>query len=269
MAKTKKGSESSPSKESKKEVKKDVQIRASSRRRVVDTEEWVSRHVSELVPLLGLDFLRLSTEEYLTVLIRIVDLVRGESVTLDVETIVKRIRRNSDRVYPLLATLLLELRSSLDEEQLEFVVNNIGEAVLAYAPRLYGEAKRLGRMDLIERLRDMWRHHWVLKRHPILPVTCPRCNFNSLMPDLSCLVCGAMVSESELKSFLNFGSLLEDFALRENVEDVKRALSFGYVYVNSLGVKAPGGQKDVLDIEVLLSNKDKEVLLDKLKQRGL
>ncbi len=102
MAKTKKGSESSPSKESKKEVKKDVQIRASSRRRVVDTEEWVSRHVSELVPLLGLDFLRLSTEEYLTVLIRIVDLVRGESVTLDVETIVKRIRRNSDRVYPLL-----------------------------------------------------------------------------------------------------------------------------------------------------------------------
>jgi hypothetical protein len=266
MAKTKKSAEN---KKEKKEAKKSSQNRASTKKRVADTEEWVSKHINELVSRLGLEFLKLGVEEYISVLTKIVDVVRGESATLDVDTIVKRIKRYSDKVYPILAVSLLELRGSLDEDQLEFVVNSIGEAVLAYAPRLYSEARRLERADLIERLKDMWRHYWVLKRHPILPVACPRCSFNSLMPDLSCLVCGAVVTEGELKTFLNFKALLEDFALREPVEEVKKVVSFGYVYVNSLGIKAPGEHKDVLDVEVLLSNKDKEVLLDKLKQREL
>lgn len=263
MAKRKKEVES-PVKEVKKETKK---TSPSSKRKAVDTEDWVLRHADELVSRLGLEFLKLSAEEYVSLLTKIVDMVRGESATIDIDTVVRRIKRNVDKIYPMLAATLLELRTSLDEEQLEFVVNNIGEAVLAYAPRLYSEARKLGREDLIEKLRNTWRQYWVLKRYPILPVTCPYCNFNSLMPDLSCAICGAIVSENELKSFLNFKALLEEFALKEPIENVKKALSFGYVYVNSLGIKVPGEHRDVLDIEVLLTSKDKEILIDKLKQR--
>ena len=241
--------------------------RSPSRKRFVDTEEWVSRHVIDLVSSIGLEFLNLNNDEYITVFTRIVDALRGESSTLDLDTIIRRIKRNLDKVYPMIASAVLELRDQLDEAQLEFVVNNIGDSVLAYAPRLYNEALRFGRIDLIERLRSLWRHAWVLKRYPILPLQCPKCGFNSLMPDLSCLVCGASVSERELKEFVNFKNMLTEFAYKEPLDSVKRALSYGYVYLSSIGIKPPGESKDVLDIEVLLTNEEKNILINILKQR--
>ncbi len=239
-----------------------------SRRRSVDTESWVERHIDELVSQTGLESLNLSRDEYIAVFTKIVDMLRGEAATIDLDTIVRRFKRNADRVLSVVASAVLELRDSLTEEQLEFAINNIGEAVLTYASRLYAEAKRLNREDLIERLRGLWRQQWILRKYPVLPVTCPRCRFDSLMPDLTCLVCGATVSESELKSFLGFEKLLEEFALNSPVEDVEKALRYGYVYVSSLGIKAPDNNKDVLDIEVVLTSKEKDVLQEALKRRG-
>ena len=241
---------------------------SASRRRSVDTESWVERHIDELVSQTGLDSLNLTRDEYIAIFTKVVEILRGEAATIDLDTIVRRFKRNADRVLPMVASAVLELRDSLTEEQLEFVVNNIGEAVLTYASRLYAEARRLNREDLIERLRGLWRQQWVVRKYPVLPVTCPRCRFDSLMPDLTCLVCGATVSESELKSFLGFEKLLEEFAQNSPVEDVKKALSYGYVYVSSTGIKAPGNNKDVLDIEVVLTNKEKDILQEVLKRRG-
>ena len=239
-----------------------------SKKRSVDTESWVERHIDELVSQTGLESLNLNRDEYVAIFTKVVDILRGEAATIDLDTIVRRFKRNADRVLPVVASAVLELRDSLTEEQLEFVINNIGEAVLAYASRLYSEAKRLNREDLVERLRGLWRQQWVLRKYPVLPVTCPRCRFDSLMPDLTCLVCGATVSESELKSFLRFEKLLEEFAQNSPVEDVKKTLSYGYVYVSSIGIKAPGNNKDVLDIEVVLTNKEKSILQEALKRRG-
>ncbi len=241
--------------------------RSVSRRRFVDTEEWVSKHINELVSSTGLDFLNLSNEEYIAIFTRIVDAVRGDSSTLDMDTIVRRIKRNIDKVYSLIAVAILELREQLSESQIEFIVNNINEAVLLYAPRLYNEALKLARTDLIERLKDSWRHAWTLKRYPILPLQCPRCGFNSLMPDLSCLVCGATVSEGELKKALNFRNMLIEFAHKEPLEDVKKAINYGYVYLSSIGIKPPGENKDLLDVEVFLTNEERSVLADIIKQR--
>ncbi|MEM0026586.1 MAG: hypothetical protein QXT53_01445 [Ignisphaera sp.] len=241
--------------------------RASNKKRFVDTEEWVSRHVSDLISSIGLEFLNLSNDEYITVFTRIVDVLRGESSTLDLDTIIRRIRRNLDKVYPMIASAILELREQLDEAQLEFVINNIGDSVLAYAPRLYNDALRFGRTDLIERLRDLWRHTWLSKRYPVLPLQCPRCGFNSLMPDLSCLVCGASISEGELKKSINFKNMITEFAYKESLDGVKKALSYGYVYLSSIGIKPPSEAKDVLDIEILLTNEERNILLDILKQR--
>jgi len=237
-----------------------------SRKRYVDTEEWVSKHLSELISLLGLEFLELNEDEYVVLLTKVVEMLRGESSTLDIDTIARRFRRNIENVYSEIARTLLELREKLSVQQLEFVVNYIGEAVLGYGPRLYSEAIKLGRDDLVERLRESWKKWWVVKKYPILPVPCPICGFNSLMPDMNCIICGSNISEKQLKEYINFGELLKDFARSSDMESIKKALSYGYVYVNSLGIKAPSEHRDVLDIEVLLSNEEKELLRKYISQ---
>ncbi|ADM27995.1 conserved hypothetical protein [Ignisphaera aggregans DSM 17230] len=272
-AKTKRLDESSKKEsEEMKQIEDSVKVSISSRRgrqsrkRYVDTEEWVSRHLSELISLLGLEFLELNEDEYVVLLTRVVEMLRGESSTLDIDTIARRFRRNIEYIYPVIARTLLELRERLSVQQLEFVVNYIGDAVLGYAPRLYSEAIKLGRNDLVERLREIWRKWWVAKKHPILPVVCPVCGFNSLMPDMNCIICGSNISEKQLKEYINFGELLKEFAKSSDIESIKKALSYGYVYVNSLGIKAPSEHRDVLDIEVLLSNEEKELLRKYISQ---
>jgi len=266
-AKTRRLDESSKKEsEGMKQIEDSVKVSTSSRRgrqsrkRYVDAEEWVSKHLSELISLLGLEFLELNEDEYVVLLTRVVEMLRGESSTLDIDTIARRFRRNIEYIYPVIARTLLELRERLSVQQLEFVVNYIGDAVLGYASRLYSEAIKLGRNDLVERLREIWRKWWVAKKYPILPVTCPVCGFNSLMPDMNCIVCGSNISEKQLKEYINFSELLKEFAKSSDMESIKKALSYGYVYVNSLGIKAPSEHRDVLDIEVLLSNEEKELL---------
>jgi len=272
-AKTKRLDES-PKKESEemKQIEDSVKVSISStrgkqsRKRYVDAEEWVSKHLSELISLLGLEFLELNEDEYVVLLTRVVEMLRGESSTLDIDTIARRFRRNIEYIYPVIARTLLELREKLSVQQLEFVVNYINDAVLGYAPRLYSEAIKLGRNDLVERLREIWRKWWIAKKYPILPVACPICGFNSLMPDMNCIICGSNISEKQLKEYINFGELLKEFAKSSDIESIKKALSYGYVYVNSLGIKAPSEHRDVLDIEVLLSNEEKELLRKYISQ---
>lgn len=272
-AKTKRLDESTKKEsEEMKQIEDSVKVSISStrgkqsRKRYVDTEEWVSKHLSELISLLGLEFLELNEDEYVVLLTRVVEMLRGESSTLDIDTIARRFRRNIEYIYPVIARTLLELREKLSAQQLEFVVNYISDAVLGYAPRLYSEAIKLGRNDLVERLREIWRKWWIAKKYPILPVACPICGFNSLMPDMNCIICGSNISEKQLKEYINFGELLKEFAKSSDIESIKKALSYGYVYVNSLGIKVPSEHRDVLDIEVLLSNEEKELLRKHISQ---
>ncbi len=234
--------------------------KTTTKRKYIDTESWVEKHLKELVEAFGLQFLNLTDDEFMKIIVNIVDMIRGESSSLDLDVIIRRFKRNLMFLYPLIASMVLELRDSLTDEQIEFVVNNIGEAVLSYASRLYKDLVSRGRNDLIDRLKDYWNKYWVLKKHPILPVLCPICKFNSLMPDLTCMVCGSVVSEKRLKESINFIELLKDFARDNNIEDVKKAINYGYVYLSSIGVKPPSENRDPLDIEIVLSNNEKEYL---------
>ncbi len=233
-----------------------------SRKRYVDTEEWVSKHLTELINRLGLDFLELSEDEYLELLTEIVDELRGDTATLNIDTIVRKFKRTIDIMYSRIAGWLLRHREKLSIQQLEFVINYIGSIVLGegVASRLYREAIEIGRHDLVERLRYLWRMWWVKIRYPILPMPCPICGFYSIMPDLTCLICGNTVSEKQLKEYINFSKLLEEFAKSSDIESIKKAISYGYVYVNSLGVKAPSENRDILDVEILLTDNEKELL---------
>lgn len=242
------------------EVKTKSRKTSTSKRRHVDTEDWVEKHLNELIEAFGLRFLELSDEEFIRIITTIVDMIRGESSSLDLDVIVRRFRRNTAFLYPIIAAMILELREVLTDTQIEFIVNNIGEAILTYAPRLYKELVAKGCSDLIDRLRECWNRYWIAKRYTILPVSCPICKFNALMPDLTCMVCGSTVSEKTLKEHINFRELLKDFVKSHSIDEVMKSISYGYVYLNSIGIKSPTEAKDPLDIEVVLSNSEKEFI---------
>ncbi|HIP57003.1 MAG TPA: hypothetical protein EYH02_02900 [Ignisphaera aggregans] len=218
-----------------------------------------------MIEKLGLDYLKLSHDEYQAILTKIVDLLRGEASTINMDTIVRRFKRNLEAMYKIIASMLLEIRDQLMDEQLEFVVNNIGDAVLAYAPKLYSEAIKRGRLDLVDRLRSEWDRAWVLRRQTALPVRCPKCGFSALMPDLTCLVCGSTIDEKLLKEKLNFRELLREFVKSYPREVVETTIKYGYVYLTSYGIKPPTEKRDPLDIEVVLSRDEKEYLINLLK----
>lgn len=229
-------------------------------KKFTDTETWVDRNLSDLIEIFGLDSLELTTEESRAISVRLVDMLRGESSSIDKDTIKRRFTRHAQMNRQMIAQMILEIRDNLTQTQLEFIVNNLGEAVLAYAPRLYREALRYRREDLIDILRATWKKSWVEKRYPILPVECPRCRFDSLMPDLSCIVCGEVVSEEELKRYVGFDRLLQDLVKSHSEEEVLKTITYGYVYLNSLGLKPPTRDRDKLDIELALSAREKMYL---------
>lgn len=231
-----------------------------TKKRHVDTESWVDKNLDELIDLFNLSLLDLSRDEARSIIVKLVEVLRGESATIDIDTIKRRVARYAQHVNQLIAQSVLELREELTLTQLEFVVNNIGEAVLGYASRLYREITKHNIASLLDTLKVAWRTYWIQKKYPVVPVECPRCRFNALMPDLGCVVCGFSVTEEELKKHLGFEKLLEDFVKQYNEEDVRKAIVYGYVYLNSLGLKPPTAERDKLDIEVLLSSKEKEYI---------
>lgn len=241
---------------------------SSHKRRYTDTESWVDRNLDELIDAFNLGILDLTKEEAKAIVTRLVDILRGEAATLDKDTIRRRFIRNVQHINQIIAQTILELREELSLNQLEFVVNNVGEAILGYAPRLYNEIVKHRRYDLLETLKATWRTYWIQRKYHLLPVVCPRCGFNSLMPDLTCIVCGASIDEGELKKYVDFEKLLRDLVEHYGEEDVRKTIVYGYVYLNNLGLKPPTHERDKLDIEILLNNKEKEFLKFLLSNKG-
>jgi len=235
---------------------------SSKARKEVDIDKWLESHVDELTSLLGLDLLKLKKEEYIEILRKPVELLYGSpSSRPDALTIAKRIKRYSEDVYPAIALTLLNLRDELTLEQVDFIVNNIGKAVLNVASRLYKEVIKFGRDDLLSLLRRVWRVSWLENRSKTLPLECPVCRFNALMPDLTCLVCGSTVSERQVKEFINFKESLKSFVSSLSCEDIKNLLKYDYVLINGISIKHPTLPRDVnIDVELYL-DKDEKTLI--------
>lgn len=256
------------SKKSSDEEKDSKRTKRKSKRREVNLERWIDKYIEKIVELSGLDTLGLTKEEYIELLSDIIEMLYGSRTSYTkAEVLVKRMNRYRDRVYPLIAARLLGVKDRLTEPQLEFVVYNIEDAVLAAAPRLYAEVRRYGRDDLADILRYKWMKHWMKKRTQILPVKCPYCGFNAVMPDMTCLVCGAVVSEKRLKESINFRELLEYFLDSLECDELKALLRYDYVLVNSLGIKHPKGRRTRVDIEVYLTRSEKELIRRKLGEK--
>jgi hypothetical protein len=235
--------------------------RRRSSRRGVDLDSWVERNIDEVVLRSGLDYLGLGRDKWLEVLRDILEELYGSTSSYkSAEDVAKRLVRNADRVYPVIASRLAYVLEKPTADQLEFIVSNIGEAVLDLAPKLYRLTVEVGREDLLGVLRYKWASTWSKLRTPILPVRCPRCGFNSVMPDLNCAVCGALLSEREVKSSVDLARRLEELAGGMPCSELGSLLRYDYVLVNDLEVKPPSSNRLAVDVEVYLGREEKSLL---------
>ena len=147
-----------------------------------------------------------------------------------------------------------------NEEQLEFIVNSVNEGVLQVAPRIFEFIHRTGRDDLLDILRVKWANAWLRRKLDVLPAECPKCGFNSLMPNLTCLVCGTSFTDREYKTGSNFMDEYLRFLKGMSCEELERLRKYDYVLVDGAGIKPPWEDRIPIDIEIYLGSKDKQLL---------
>ena len=238
--------------------------RVVSRRVKVDVESLSREVAGQLVERLGLDYYGLGASDIMDI---VQDVVHGiassRSTKPSAESIIKNVLRNKDSFLKAIAAKLLERGPPYSVEQLELIVSAAPELAGRAAPLLYHEAKRLEAHHVVEALRDLWRRYG----RPT-PIRCPRCGFYSVTPNLTCMVCGASLTEEEVKASVGFERLLEDFASRSEPALVMEVLRAGYVILDD-EVKPPSMRRPgEFGIQLFLTGREKRLLEDALRRRG-
>ncbi|MCX8184755.1 MAG: hypothetical protein RMI56_00950 [Sulfolobales archaeon] len=244
--------------------------RKSASRKEVDLDSWIEKNIDELVSRAGLDYLGLSRELWIEVLRDIATDLYGSTTSYKTaDEVARKLVRNSERVFPVLASRLAQILVSPSIDQLEFVVTNIGEAVLGLAPKIYTWLSKSSRSDLLEILRYKWASTWSRTKTSLLPAACPKCGFNSLMPDLACLVCGASITEKELKTSIDFSDRLRELLNSMDCSELRDLVNYDYVLVNDIEIKPPSASRLPVDIEVYLNRAERELVREAYRSRCL
>ncbi len=236
-----------------------VRSRASAR---LDPVKLLESIVDDAASRLGLDILGLSREQLIEALRPVIEgLLEQYSSRPSKEAIISRLVASSRHVYVFVSAYLLEKFDKLTPEQLEFVAS-YGEGVAAkYIPRLYREAKRLGREDLIPMLRTVWE-----KYGSPTPIACPYCGFRAVTPDLVCMVCGRELSEKEVKKAIDFREKLVEFAELYSPREIEEAVERGYVVVGE-SIKPPSARPERGEVILHLSSDERNLLKSLLVER--
>ena len=221
----------------------------------LDPDQVLEGILDELVARLGLDILGLSRDEYKEMLRPVIEgLLDQYSSRPSKEALLSRLENQAGNLYLLAAMYVLEKRDRLNEDQLEFIVSNAPQVAARYVSRLYEEAKRLGREDVVPLLRSAWERYGTPS-----PIPCPRCGFRAVTPDLVCMVCGYELSEREAKEMIDFGERLRELVEFYGPSAAREALSRGYVIVGET-VKPPTETPELTDIVLHLDQRDREFL---------
>ncbi len=228
--------------------------RGVTRRKTLDASSFAEKYFDLLSQALMLDFLEVPREVGLEIVKEVVSALAGESSYVSIDSMVSRIRRYSDRVNELIAYKLLELLDKLNEQQLEFIIAYGKAAAGKNAARLYAEALRLGRRDLLPQIRALWEMYG----NPT-PLECPYCGFRAVAPNLTCIICGREVKESDLKKANDFIEKLKLFAEEASIDEIKEALTKKAVLLGEQ-VKAPSAPRSPLDVELPLSQDEVAIL---------
>ena len=229
---------------------------SSSRRKwSLDMDTVVPEVARRVIERLGLDYAGVSVEDIRDLIEEIVQAIAENRATKpSIDSLVKNIVRNGPALRKAVAAILAQ-REDLTSEQIDFIIANAPEVAGRAAPRLYALARRKGLGHVIDALRVLW----VTYGRPT-PFTCPRCGFRALTPDLTCMVCGASVSESELKDSIDFERLLEEMAL-ERPSDALQAAEAGFVLYDGNQLLPPSARVPGKPyIELYLTRSERELL---------
>lgn len=162
------------------------------------------------------------------------------------ESILKKIKRYYNVFSEYIASKIIEEVNTLTPSQLEFVVMKGGKAVVSDINRLYNQALRYDRRDLIDTLRYNWNTHG-----PRGMVSCPRCGFNAISPEKTCIVCGEVVVEDYIRRELGFREKFELYVKTASLAELNETLQFGYVLLGERGVYPPRSRRARLENSVL------------------
>lgn len=212
--------------------------------------------------MLGLDMIGLRPDDIRDLLTDVITgMAEGRSTKLTEEAAMKRIAAARDNLLKAVASKLLADGKVDSRERLQFVVAYLPEAAGRAAPALYRIALKLGAQDVIDALRSLWSQYG----RPT-PIACPRCGFLAVTPDLTCMVCGAALSESEVKRSLGFPKVLESLASRLHPRLIEEILAAGYVVVDG-DVEPPSMAPQGFRVVLHLNRDEKELLRRVLLQR--
>jgi len=259
---------------SKKKVRKESiennyrSISKISKRKSFDIDSWIDERLNDLAVKLEIEYLNLDKSLLKDIIKRIVELLWEEDKRPDMDRLSNRIKRNIERLRTIIAQMIVESGVSLSNEMLEYVTTSAGPWILSYASSLYKIAKDRGREDLINIMRSAWVKWWIQIRGTEIPPECPRCKFNSLMSDGTCIVCGYTPSASELLKYNNFDLYVDNLIKKGDLNRAKLILEKGYVIISSTGIKSPDEERYKFDIEVHLPTTYKEKILSHLKELG-
>ncbi|MCC6062088.1 MAG: hypothetical protein LM581_03885 [Desulfurococcales archaeon] len=239
-----------------------------SKRKSFDIDSWIDERLNDLAVKLEIEYLNLDKSLLKDIIKRIVELLWEEDKRPDMDRLSNRIKRNIERLRTIIAQMIIESGVSLSNEMLEYVTTSAGPWILSYASSLYKIAKDRGREDLINIMRGAWVKWWIQIRGTEIPPECPRCKFNSLMSDGTCIVCGYTPSASELLKYNNFDLYVDNLIKKGDLNRAKLILEKGYVIISSTGIKSPDEERYKFDIEVHLPTTYKEKILSHLKELG-
>ncbi len=171
-------------------------------------------------------------------------IITSSSYKPSLDTLIKRINRHRRRIYKLITASLLETLDKITPEQLEFIINYGEEVLVPHISTLYSYALEYGREDLIGYLQYIWDRYGRKS-----PIQCPKCMFNSIMPDLSCIVCGYVVKEDYVREKLGFDEKFREYILNASVAELREVLDIGFVLVSEIDIRSP---KERIDLSTRL-----------------
>ncbi len=226
----------------------------------------VSKEIAaEVVKRLGLDLMGIKPEDLIDIIENIVEgIVENRSTKPSTESLLKRILAGRDHVKKAVAAKLLEKRGEdLSLEQLEFIISSAPELAGRAAPLLYRLAKKYNADHLIIALQSLWN-----KYGRRTPIRCPRCGFYAVTPDLTCMICGASLSEEEIKQSIDFINRLKRYLESAPISLIREIYQAGFVVLNN-EIHAPStAPHSGFRVELYLDRKERELVKNILKERG-
>ncbi|MFP3227924.1 MAG: hypothetical protein RXQ71_03920 [Caldisphaera sp.] len=223
---------------------------------------FVTSISNEIIDRFGLDLINLSPNDIKDLVEEIITSIVESRVTKpSEESLMKKFVNLKDQFMKAVAARLIERDEIDSRDRVEFIIAYAPEFAGKAAPKLYKIVKKINAPDLIENLRQLWNNYGNRT-----PIRCPVCGFNSVMPDMNCIVCGAILDEKDIKKDINLKDQLVNLRKIYNNSLLEEIVNSGYIIYDG-EIKPPSLQeKDKISIKLHLSKEEKSILLNLLRR---